>query len=275
MLWFKKRFCEIHPICYKISVQKEVIKRHISDFFSKEKIAKVKSNEKLPAVISSFQTTMIKRAPGVDPTSQVNKAVNIRIASSNITGMLIHPGESFSFWHSVGKITRKKGYKDGRIISGEGLIMGLGGGLCNLGNSLNRIVQQSPLTVTEFHTHSDALAPDEGERIPLASGTSVSYNYVDFRFKNNTDQTYQLILWCEGDEFFCELRAEKQIEFSYHLVEEDRHFRKEGDDYYHLSKLYRVTSDKNGTQVAKDLIWDNRSEVMFDHNLIPKELIRE
>ena len=275
MLWFKKSFCEIHPICYKISVQKEVIKRHISDFFSKEKFAKTKSEDKLPKVISSFSTTMIKRAPGVDPVSQINKAENIRIAGSNINNTLIRPGETFSFWHSVGKITRRKGYKDGRILSSKGLVMGLGGGLCNLGNSLNRIVLQSPLSVTEFHTHSDALAPDEGKRIPLASGTSVSYNYVDYRFRNNTDNTFQLIMWCEEDDFFCELRAEKPVEFSYKLIEEDHHFRKEGRKFYHLSKLYRVTYDKNGIETAKDLIWDNHSEVMFDYSLIPEELIRE
>lgn len=48
------------------------------------------------------------------------------------------------------------------------------------------LVEHSPLEVTEFHTHSDALAPDHGERVPLSSGTSVSYNYIDFCFKNTT-----------------------------------------------------------------------------------------
>ena len=274
MLWFKKRFSEWHPICYKISVGKETLKRHIADLCSRETFAKTKSDEKLPVLISSFSTNMIKRAPGVDPTSQINKAENIRLAGAKIHGMLIRPGETFSFWHTVGKITRRKGYKEGRVLSDKGLVLGLGGGLCNLGNSINRIVLQSPLTVTEFHKHSDALAPDSGERIPLAAGTSVSYNYVDYRFKNETEQTYQLLTWCEGDDFFCELRGEKPVPFGYRLQEEEHHFRREGEVYYHYSKLYLVISDRDGAEIQKKLVWDNRSKVMYDYALIPGELIR-
>ncbi len=59
----------------------------------------------------------------------------------------------------------------------------MGGGLCNLANTINLLVLHSPLEITEFHTHSDALAPDDGERIPLKDGTCVGYNYIDYRFK--------------------------------------------------------------------------------------------
>ena len=277
MLWMKKRFCDINPTCYKISIYKEILKRNLSDLFSGEKIAKTRRDEKLDQQIFGFHSNMIKRAPGVDLTTQLNKAENIRLACARINGILIHPGETFSFWRTVGKITRKKGYKDGRVITNAGLTTGLGGGLCNLGNTINRAVLHSPLTVTEFHKHSDALAPDEGERIPLGAGTSVSYNYVDYRFKNNTDQVFQLCLWCdEENELFVELRAEKPVSTDYRLEEEDHHFRKEGENYYRLSKLYRVTLDReSGAVLEKELIWDNHSKVMFDHALIPAHLIKD
>ena len=32
----------------------------------------------------------------------------------------------------------------------------------------------SPLEVTELHTHSDALSPDHGKRVPFGTGTSIS-----------------------------------------------------------------------------------------------------
>lgn len=274
MLWMNKRFCDINPTCYKISVKKETVRRHLMNFFSKEKIAKEKSEEKLPFVVYGFHSNMIKRAPGVDLTTQLNKADNIRISSSCINGILIHPGETFSFWSSIGKITEKKGYKDGRVIINNKLVTGLGGGLCNLSNSINRIILQSPLTVTEFHKHSDALAPDEGVRVPLAAGTAVSYNYVDYRFKNNTEQTFQLLLWCEGEDLFGELRSQYEPEYTYKLVEEDHHFRKEGEKYFRVSRLYRVTCQRDsGDEVERELVWDNHSEVMFDYSLIPTELL--
>lgn len=270
----RRQFGDLHPICYKIAVQKEVFKRHIKNLLSKEKFAKEKSEDKLPVLVYEFRSNMIKRAPGVDLTTQLNKAKNIEISSSFIDKIIIHPGEVFSFWKTVGKITKRKGYLEGRVIVKNKLTVAVGGGLCNLGNSLNRMVLHSPMTLVEFHTHSDALAPDEGERIPLSSGTSVSYNYVDYRFKNNTNQDFQICIWCDGEDLCGELRTVKELPNSYRLVEEDRHFIKEGEKYYNVSKVYRIVTDKNTNQeIEKELIWDNHSKVMFDYSLIPKELI--
>ena len=271
----RKQFGDLHPVCNKIAVQKEIFRRHIKNLFSKETFATEKSDEKLPVLVYAFRSNMIKRAPGVDLTTQINKATNIRIAASYINGIIIHPGEVFSLWKTVGKVTKKKGYLEGRIISKAGLSVGVGGGLCNLGNSVNRIVLHSPLTLVEFHTHSDALAPDEGERIPLGAGTSVRYNYVDYRCKNNTDQDFQLCMWCDGEDLCGEIRAAHPLTRRYALVEEDRHFRKEGDKYYNVSKIYRVVTDcETNEQIGKELIWDNHSQVFFDYSLIPNELIR-
>ena len=56
---------------------------------------------------------------------------------------------------------------------------------------------------------------------------------------------------------------------------EDNHFVKEGEDYYRLSKVYKVTIDrKTNREVKKEIILDNHSKVMYDYKLIPKEQIR-
>ena len=277
MLWKRdKLFCEINPTCYAISLQKEIIKRHIKDFLSKEKFAKKIARDKLPNLVSEHHSNMIKRAPGVDLTHQLNKAVNIDLAGSKINGIIIHPGEVFSFWRTVGKTSKRKGYKEGRIIEKNKLIAGIGGGLCNLGNTIHLLVLHSPLKVTEFHKHSDALAPDEGKRVPFSAGTSVCYNHIDFRFKNITDQDIQLLIWCEGEILHAELRSEKPFPYSYELTEEDHHFKKEGKKFYRNSKIYRNISDRKTNEIVeKELILDNHSEVLFDYDLIPKELIRK
>lgn len=271
-----KLFCDINPTCYKISLQKEICKRHIKNFLSKEKFAKVKSRERLSNLVSDHHSNMIKRAPGVELELQFNKAVNIDLACKQINGTLIRPGETFSFWKAVGKTTRRKGYKDGRIIKKDRLVSGLGGGLCNLSNTIHLLVLHSPLKVTEFHKHSDALAPDQGKRVPMSAGTSVSYNNLDFRFRNDTEQTLQLCLWCEGEDLHAELRSETAFPWHYRIFEEDHHFKKEGEKYYRVSKIYRETIDSATKEpIARDLIWDNHSKVMFDYSLIPSDQIRE
>ena len=119
------------------------------------------------------------------------------------------------------------------------------------------MVLHSPLQVTEFHHHSDALAPEEGKRVPFSTGTSISYNYIDYRFINNTDQMIQLHVWCDDEKLHAELRSETEFPWRYALVEEDHHFQKE----------------ETGDVINKELILDNHSEVMYDYDLIPKDLI--
>lgn len=276
MLWKKdKLFCEINPVCYAISEQKEICKRNLKNTFGNIRFAKTVKEERLPNVVSAYHSGLIKKGKGIDPTLQQNKAVNIALACNKINGIIIHPGEVFSFWKTVGKVTRRKGYKDGRVIIFDKLKPGLGGGLCNLGNTIHWLILHSPLEITEFHSHSDALAPDEGKRVPFRAGTSVCYNYIDYRFKNNTDQDIQLLVWCDEEKLYGELRSESTFPYRFELVEEDHHFHKEGDKYYRISKIYKNTIEKStGKIVDRQLVLDNHSEVMYDYTLIPEELIR-
>ena len=209
--------------------------------------------------------------------TQHNKAQNIRLACERINGLVIRPGETFSFWQRVGNTTARKGYKEGRVIILGKLTKGLGGGLCNLANTIHRVVLQSPLTDTEFHMHSDALAPDEGGvRVPLSAGTSVNYNYEDYRFRNDTDQDIQLLAWCDDENLYCEIRSKKPFPESFGISEEDHHFVREGDTYYRVSRIYKDTFDKKtGELKAHTLIVNNHSEVLFDPELIPAELLRD
>ena len=72
-----------------------------------------------------------------------------------------------------------------------------------------------------------------------------------------------------------ELRSEKEVPYNYEIVEEGHHFHKEGEKYYRISKIYRTISEKEtGKMIDKKMIWDNHSIVMFDEELIPKNLIK-
>ena len=269
-------FCEISPATYWISLQKENARKNLADLRSGERFAQTRSKKLLPYTASVHKSNMIRRAPGIDLTLQQNKAVNINLAGRTFNHLIIHPGETFSFWHCVGPTTKQRGYRKGRIIQDGVLKPGYGGGLCNLANTLHLLVLESPLTVTELHLHSDALAPDEGPRKPFSSGTSVSYRNIDFRFKNNTDQDFQIISGCKGEMHYAQLRCEHEFPFTYRLTEEDHHFRKEGDKYYRVSKIWRECYDRaSGELINRELIRDNHSEVMYDPSLIPQDLLRQ
>ena len=168
------------------------------------------------------------------------------------------------------------GYQEGRVIINGKVEPDIGGGLCNLANLLHLLIVHSPMEITEFHSHSDALDPDKGTRKPFANGTSVQYNHQDYRFKNNTDQLIQLRTWTENEILFGELRSESQFPFTYQIVEENHHFKKEGNYYYRNSMIYREKLDRITEQtLEKELILKNHSKVMYDPKLIPKEMIRQ
>lgn len=277
MLLARKLFCDINPTCYKISVKKETLLRNVKDFLSREKIAKEKSEELLPNVVKSHSSILVRKLEGVDIRLQENKVTNIRLAAEKINGIIIKPGETFSFWKTVGKTTEKEGYVEGLVIKRGGKLgADIGGGLCQMANMIHWLVLNSPLEVTELHHHSDALFPDERRRVPFGTGTSVLNNYVDYRFKNTTDQNVQIAVWIENGELCGELRSEKAYPFRYKLVEENHRFRKENGKFYRISKVYRIVIKReNNAEIKKELILDNHSLVMYDYSLIPSEQIRD
>lgn len=271
----RKLFCELHPLCYKISVQKEIFLRRTKDLFGKEKFCKRKQKEAFPHTVKSHASVLVRRLHGVDLQLQINKVQNIKLACEKINGTVIHPGETFSFWRTMGKAGKRQGYQLGLVIGKNGFRPGYGGGLCQMANMIHYLILNSPLTVTELHHHSDALFPDERRRVPFGTGTSVGYNYLDYRFQNTTDTAVQLLVWCDDNDLCGELRSEAPFEHRYKLVEEDHCFKKEGEDYYRNSKVYRLVIRRSDSeQVAKELILQNHSKVMYDHSLIPQDQIR-
>jgi vancomycin resistance protein VanW len=270
----RKSLSEILPMWYKVAEKKETIRRHMKDYVRKNSFSNSYLNDSLPNEVYRHKSKIIKTGKDIDPVLQENKAFNIELSSSKINGILIKPNEEFSFWKLVGKVTQKNGYKDGRVIINDKVEAGMGGGLCNLANTINLLIIHSPLKITEVHFHSDALASDIGKRIPLANGTSVAYNYVDYRFKNTTNQCFQINLNCADKELLATLNSEKPIPYNYKIVEENHHFVEENGIYYRKSKIYKVTEAKETAKVLnKELILDNKSKVMFDYDLIPKEQI--
>lgn len=268
-------FSERFPAFYSLAQKKETARRHLRDLFSFEKIAATHMEAPLPNLVKAHSSVLIRRLEGVDLTLQESKVTNIRLACEKINGLVIRPGETFSFWRTVGKPGAANGYKEGLVIGGGRVGSGVGGGLCQMGNLIHWMVLNSPLEVTELHHHSDALFPDDRRRVPFGTGTSVMYNSVDYRFRNNTNQSVQLLVWIRDGALCGELRSERPFHCSYRLTEENHHFRPEGDDFYRISQVYRfVISNATGETLKKELILDNHSKVMYDHALIPPQEIR-
>ena len=272
----RKLFCEYGPLAYKISLLKEAIKKDLKDFKNGKKFAKKKNKENLEYIWKGDTKVLLRKLHGVDMQLQKNKVKNLQLASQKIDGIIVKPGEEFSFWNLVGNATKRKGYLEGLVISNSQMKKGIGGGLCQMANMIHWLVLHTPLTVTELHHHSDALFPDVKRRVPFGTGTSISYKALDYRFKNTTENPIQIRVWLDDTFLYGEIRSTVPLNEKYKIVEEDNHYAKDEDGiFYRNSKVYRIITDKKTKQeIKKELILDNHSQVMYDYDLIPKEEIR-
>ena len=112
---------------------------------------------------------------------EMGKVQNLRIAAAAIDGIVVAPGETFSFWRAAGRATRGKGYVVGRELRQGCMIPTIGGGICQLTNALSRIAHQAGMEIVERHSHS---VQPEGFFIDGATDATVFWNYIDFRFRS-------------------------------------------------------------------------------------------
>ena len=282
----RKLFCEISPFTYRLSVEKEILKRHVKDFFGKIRFARELHDEPLPVLVYAHKSLIRRRLGNVDMQLQENKATNLALAVTHINGLLIQPGETFSVWKRIGRTTKNKGYKEGLTIARGKPSKGIGGGLCQLSNLIHWLVLHSELTITEHHHHDGLdLFPDFGRQIPFGTGTSISYNYIDYRVKNETVNTYQLRLWVDGEYLCGELRAVERLPHTFHIHVENEYFSREKQPakygssatdtaVYRNGEVYRDIIDRStGRIIDSQLIRTNHAKVMYD---VPPSLpIRE
>lgn len=262
----RKLFCEISPLTYKISTEKEILKRKFKDNISKARFAEEKYSETLPVKVYSHRSLIRRRLGNVDMTLQENKAVNLSISAPKVNGIIIEPGEEFSFWHLVGRVNEKNGYKTGLTIKSGVPSSDIGGGMCQFTNLIHWLVLHSPLTITEHHHHDGVdLFPDFGRVVPFGTGTSILYNYKDYRFKNNTSYTFQLLIATDEEYLNGSLLCDSVLPENYHIYVEDEFFSRENGTVYRNNKIYRRTVDvKTGNTINTELIKTNHAKVMYD-----------
>lgn len=262
----RKLFCEISPLTYRISTYKCIGLRNIKDFFRSERFAEIKSEQLLPVPVYKHKSLIRRKLGNVDMQLQENKAVNLSLAAPQIDHILIRPGETFSFWRLVGDATEEKGYQMGLTIAGGKPSKGIGGGMCQFTNLLHWMFLHTSMEITEHH-HHDAidLFPDFGRQIPFGTGTSILYNYLDYRVKNTTDCTYQIIAYTT-EQYLCgEIRADKPQPCTYHIHAEDEFFSRENGIVYRNGRIVRETIDVHtGNHIAREIIRENHARVLYD-----------
>ncbi|MCI0579621.1 MAG: VanW family protein [Chloroflexi bacterium] len=110
---------------------------------------------------------------------------NIARSASNFYGIVVAPGQEFSFNHYLGEVSAEQGYETGLIIFGGRTIEGVGGGVCQVSTTLFQTAFWAGYPIVERWEHGYRVPYyDDGEG-PGMDATVYS-PLVDFRFINNT-----------------------------------------------------------------------------------------
>lgn len=261
----RKLLSQRHPILYFLAVWARRTQRSVLWCFDSKKYASVKSNEKLTYRVKKHQSVLLKKLGESDMQLQVNKVTNLSIAIKKISGILIRPGETFSFCKLVGRPTKKKGYLLGMELSFGEAKAGIGGGLCQISNLIHWMVIHSPLTVVERYHHSFDPFPDNGRVLPFGSGATIFYNYRDYQFTNNTDHTFQINLWLSEKCLEGELRIDEELDYAYHVIEKEHQFLKIDGQFFRKNEIWRekILKFEGGKVIGTELVTKNFARVTY------------
>ena len=108
--------------------------------------------------------------------------VNQSRAAELIDGIIVKPGETFSFNDTVGERTVANGFTVGTVINGGVFREELGGGVSQVVTTTYNAAFFAGLDDVEHHPHAFYI-----DRYPVGREATVYFGSLDLRFKNSTD----------------------------------------------------------------------------------------
>lgn len=112
---------------------------------------------------------------------------NIGLAANRLNGVLVKPGEEFSFNSVLGDVSVYTGYQQAYVIKDGKTILGDGGGVCQVSTTLFRAILNAGLSVSERVPHSYRVSYYEQDGGPGIDATIYSPS-PDLKFKNDTPE---------------------------------------------------------------------------------------
>jgi len=230
----------------------------------RKQFANQRQSRPLPYLHFKHKTPLLRKLKDVDMQLQYNKITNLKIAANCIDGILIRPGEIFSYWKLIGNPTGSRGFVDGMILKNGKFSSGVGGGLCQLSNLIFWAALHTPLTVIERHRHGYDVFPDSNRTQPFGSGATCYYPHGDLMIRNDTPHTFQLKVSVGEKYLEGQWRSDADPIYTYNIIERDHEMKAEyWGGYSRHNKLYRQTFNSSGELISEDLVVENSAIMMY------------
>lgn len=110
------------------------------------------------------------------------RAVNVELAAQRIDGIVVQPGETFSFSNSIMSRTTENGYVMAPSYAAGKVVSSVGGGICQVSSTLYVTMLLSSIPATQRYAHSL-----EVDYVPKGLDAAIVEGVKDLRFKNPYD----------------------------------------------------------------------------------------
>ncbi|MBR1444044.1 MAG: VanW family protein [Firmicutes bacterium] len=195
------------------------------------------------------------------------RVINMTTASKKLNQTVVYPGEVFSTNECFGESTAENGYaKAATIVSGK-IVDDYGGGVCQVSTTLYNAVLYAELEVVERQNHSLKVGYAD-----YAYDATLAGDYIDFKFKNDTDTPIYIECVMTSSKVICNLYGKeihdpsRTLKFENSLIEtiepgedkvtydntmyEDEKVAVSGAQEGYRYKLYKLVYE-NGKEVEK------------------------
>ncbi len=161
--------------------------------------------------ISTYETSLRDK--------EENTLYNIQKAAHQINGILLKPGEDFSFNRLIGTADQEDGYKKSTIIANGQFVSGYGGGVCQVSTTLYNAALLANLEIIERYNHS--IYGDATNYVPLGRDAAIFYGYKDLKFRNSLEQ--QIAIFCEmkQDDLVVTMMGERSLDKVIKIISQD------------------------------------------------------
>lgn len=143
--------------------------------------------------------------------SDPNRDNNLRVASKEVSGTVLQPGEQFSLNETLGPRTAANGYKPAGVISEGQMKEDFGGGVSQVSTTLFNAAFFAGFQLDEHQAHSRYIS-----RYPEGRETTLDYSSIDLKFTNDQKTPVVLDMYLSGGKVYAKVYGVK-----YYDVEAD------------------------------------------------------
>jgi vancomycin resistance protein VanW len=260
----RKPITQVFPFLLPLRVAQRKALFYAGMRFDGHTYAKTMHDEVLPYKLFSADNGLYNTNTGFDMIYQENKVFNLKLAAKTLNGLLIKPGETFSFWHTVRHADKDTPYKDGLTVTFGELGTTSGGGLCQMSNLLFWVFLHSPLAIVERHTHREKDFPTMRDAEPEGVDATINEGWLDLKVKNESDITFQIGIAFDSANITGCLFIDKAMPFIYEIEGKDlSYFRKNGQVYQKISIYRREIAVDTREVLSESLLYENLCAISY------------